>query len=898
MIGPDDRTVTDTALSVRRGDEEFWVETEPDGSFNVEVPAGSFKLQVWVREGNLFHSVGWYDSTGGITSDPALAFEVIVRDTEIDDLRIMLPADAKGLISRFGRNRSPIIELCPAITHTSTTTPTPSYNPAPWPTYVAPTSTLWPPLPPIRQDAASRMAARDQWRDQCAREGIDRLSATKPEVAEKISALSWIGDGIDGPESLAVRGLTILAGAGLADNLIDEPWVVEGENLPALQSIWYLRKDVEKLTKIMTHPNFSDGISRQEAKILATLHPDSDPELLDKLLESELVALEERTIVLPLAGEIELTVIRTSARIDYAMDSLELAIRNIEEFMGLPLPIRHVIVWFDNELEHRGVNYATYFAVSVKELSESKQAAIALFAHEAGHYYWRDFPRWKSEGAAHILAGAATSMLQRRLISTNCGQTQSIAEFERFTSNSRETLDCHYSLGERLFRDLHRKLDDTIFRLGFRRLHLHTLSEFANECGDSDNEAICLVKEAFTAYSPEEKAPAIDEVIDRWYDVPMPHDLSWIEDTPVEPGIAAIGGRIEDAYLSIFRGGHPVSVVFVGPNRNPVVHLNLDYSYGDTKDLNYLPIDVEVYLEDGSEIKRFETELSVLPLPAGVTRHDHAIGIAFWRETGRYWVQLYWGEQKIAEATFEAVPEPDPLKIRGAFTDTEAQALEEIGIWLKNEEGRYWVESGPDGTFEVEVSPGSYIPEVFIKADNQWYFVGWYDGEGGMTTDPGLAFEVIAKEADVEGIDIKIPMDTESLICPSGSPRSQESGLCQVGIRGSVTGPEGQPLERIALWVKRSKETYSVVTRPNGTFDVVVPSGTFIVEVSVLVGSEYFFVGWYDSTGGITIDPNQRFAVTVGDTVVEGVDIMLPKDTDGLLCPSGSHRSTITGRCP
>ena len=45
-----------------------------------------------VREGNQYHSVGWYDSNGSISSDPAQAFEVVVRDTDIDDLRITLPA--------------------------------------------------------------------------------------------------------------------------------------------------------------------------------------------------------------------------------------------------------------------------------------------------------------------------------------------------------------------------------------------------------------------------------------------------------------------------------------------------------------------------------------------------------------------------------------------------------------------------------------------------------------------------------------------------------------------------------------------------------------------------------------------------------------------------------------
>ena len=98
--------------------------------------------------------------------------------------------------------------------------------------------------------------------------------------------------------------------------------------------------------------------------------------------------------------------------------------------------------------------------------------------------------------------------------------------------------------------------------------------------------------------------------------------------------------------------------------------------------------------------------------------------------------------------------------------------------------------------------------------------------------------------------------------------------------------------------IDQGDEDLWVCSRRDGTLDVELPSGSHIVEILVLFDSEYFFVGWYDGTGGITTDASQRFAVTVGDTVGEGVDIMLPKDTDGLLCPSGSHRSTVTGRCP
>ena len=628
---------------------------------------------------------------------------------------------------------------------------------------------------------AVRLLVADRQREAWAQQGIDQLRETEPELAAKIDNLSWIRDGLGRTEYRAVGGLTSLAAAGLADDLIEESWVVEGGNLPALQSLWYLRRYPERLKAIMTHANIRDGITEQEAKVLATLHPVEDSDLLTILLDAELITLEERSITLPLAGEIELTIIRTGAPIDYAMNSLEHAVRNIEEFMGAPLPIRQVIVRFDDKLRERGVNYATYVSVGIEELSKSKESAIALLAHEAGHYYWLGFPHvpvWTREGAAHLLAAVANNALQRHLISTNCGHAQGIAQFERLTLGSWQVHDCHYALGERLFRDLHRRIDDTAFRLAFRRLYLHTLSEVPDECGESDDATICIVKEAFTTYAPEEKAADVEKVIARWYDAPAPLDPSWIENIPVEAEIPAIDGRIEEAYLSLSPGGPPVSVVAVGPNRNPEVYLNLDYSYGAVKERKYLPIDVEVYRLDGSDITRVETDLSVLPLPADVTRHSHAIPIPFWGELGRFWVQVYWGEHKIAEATFESVPEPDPHSIRGVVTDTEGQALEGIAIWMKDEEGNYWVESGPDGTFEAEVPPGSFILEVQVLKGRQWYFVGWYDGSGGITTVPGQAFEVVVEGADVEGVNIVLPTDADSLLCPNGLHRSVQTGRC------------------------------------------------------------------------------------------------------------------------
>ena len=686
-------------------------------------------------------------------------------------------------------------------------------------------------------------------------------------MAERISSLPWIEDGIESGEFNAVRGLILLVNEGYSANLIEEPWVVEGRNYPALEALWVLEAgNPEAVSRIMSHPTISDGISDQEAKIIATLHT-VDFDQLDKLLDLEQVTLEERTITLPMAGKTELTIIRTRPGTNHAMDSLEHSVRSIEEFMGLPFPRRQVIYLFDDALDdvlgQRGRNYFTHVSIRTSEEGNSKESTLTLFAHEAGHYYRLGYAPWVREGAAHIAASVADNTLHGPLISLSCPQSRSIAEFEDWERNSPysgETHQCRYSLGERLFRDLHRNMDETAFRQAFRRLHLRTTFDVPDdECDDNNATDICSVMEAFITYAPEETAPTVERVIARWYDVPEPYDLSHVEDTPVNPEIAAIDGRIEEAYLSIFPGGLPVSVLIVGPNRNPGLNLNLDYSYGHHTDSEFLPIDIELYLDDGSEIQRMLTELEVLPVPAGSTWGTHTIHIPFWRDTGRYWVQAYSGEQKIVEVTFETVPEPDPHSIRGAVTYTGGQPLEGIALSFKQGEESFWVETGMSGTFDVEVSPGSFIVEVKVLIDNNWHFAGWYDG-AGITNDPTQASNIIVDDADVEGIEIIFSADTY--------PHS---------IQGVVTDTGGQPLQGIGLWAIQGEEwLFDGETGADGVFDVVVSSGSFILQVFVPDGSVRNSVGWYDGSGGITTDRSQAFEVVVDDADIEGIEIKLP----------------------
>ena len=631
---------------------------------------------------------------------------------------------------------------------------------------------------------ASAIEQDDQERVEQVQDAIEELRDDIPEMAERIEDLAWVEDGINRNEFNAVRGLIRLAHEGYTAKLLEEQWVVEGSNYPALESLWYLAaNNPTDLDRIMSHPTIGDGISDQEAKIVAVLYEIYDSKLLAKLLNPEQVTVEERTIALPLAGETELTIIRTRPGVEATMDSLEHSVRSIEEFMGFPFPQSQVIYAFEeNSDKPAGINYATHVTIAMDEESLTPESLLEVITHEASHYYWRGLSPWLVEGAATFLEPLSKNLLQGPTSRPPCTLARNIIELEDLEPdpNSHDYADCLYGLGERIFRGLYRNMDEIQFRHAFRRLYLKRLYPVSDDrCGDS-GMALCYMKESFANYVSEERADVIDMVIARWYDGSEPYDLSFIGDTPVKTDIAAINGRIDEAYLSYTLDGPPVSTVSSEPGKTAILYMNLDYSFNDTDGLGSLPVEVAVFFEDGFDFERYHR---TLPLSAGGTRETGYLGIDHAGALGRNWVQVFWGMQKIAEATFEIVPPPIPYNIRGVVSGMEGQLFDRIGLVANRSGEEFWVDVGPDGAFDVLVSSGAFLLEVQVPVQLSYgihyFFAGWYDGKGGVTADPDEAFQIIVGNADIDGIDFMLPTDIDSLLCPvPGTHRSTQTGEC------------------------------------------------------------------------------------------------------------------------
>ena len=408
-----------------------------------------------------------------------------------------------------------------------------------------------------------------------------RLRSEFPRRERAIRELSWVQDGIGDSELDGVQALVNLGWYGNGDTfdtIMSKPWVKDELNKHEVRIIYLLRRiawqsrdaahaisvmpfldtveppDVlameslrrlgyfgeegilEPLLAVLQHPTIADGITDEETPVVATLYSTANykPDVIDALLDPETVLLENRVIDLPLAGPANLTIIRTQPGPAVTMDLLEDAVRHVERFMSLPFPVRQVNYLFADVRPGRsaGANSGTHitsrpyvdgtdYVKNETETSYVGESTHRHFIHETGHYYWRGNPSWLDEGAVAFIEAIARSRMSGRPLSLEyepCAQARNIAKLERMRAERKEVSSrCDAGLGERLFHDLYRNMDDTTFRLAFRRLYLLSQFDDPNDDCEGTRLGICHVRASFTTDVPDEAAATALKVINRWY---------------------------------------------------------------------------------------------------------------------------------------------------------------------------------------------------------------------------------------------------------------------------------------------------------------------------------------------------------------------------------------------
>ena len=493
-----------------------------------------------------------------------------------------------------------------------------------------------------------------------------------PVVTSSVVDLAWVRDGIEEIEVKAIEELAYIDfyGAGEALRIVAMPFLqtLEPPDISALDSLSALaRSRHDDFQRVLSHPTLSDGITDDWVKIVATLYgvSENNSDLVDTLLDPDRVTLEERVIELPLAGETHLAIIRTGPGAERSMDLLEHAVRNAEDFMGVPLPTNYVGLLFEKAVSGNsaGTNFGTHVAAlpkyDVDDGGHEAEFTGSLIAHEVAHYYWRGNRGWVDEGVADLMGSLSENARAGHPVEvTNypCAYARTIAELDTLDPAIGESeYTCNYALGERLFIDLYRSMDEDSFREGLRDLYLLSQVEDEDEGQDDTEVGIEHLKAAFKGGDAEN--PIVNTIAARWYNGTEPYNVSARDDSPADPRLRTVNGRIDRAYLAaVYKG--PPTTSFSAQAADDWVWLFLDFSYSVGSDTE-VPLELVNYYEDGFEFRRRTVTFTA------DARHNSSLR-SRWLQvgqspsklwaSGQYRVHVYNEGRKLVELEYEVTP--------------------------------------------------------------------------------------------------------------------------------------------------------------------------------------------------------------------------------------------------
>lgn len=346
------------------------------------------------------------------------------------------------------------------------------------------------------------------------------------------------------------------------------------------------------------------------------------------------VIVEKRVITLPLSGEVPLVIIRSRPGSTRSMDGLEYAVRGVEALIGAPLPVPVVRLLLDPFRGGAG-NAGDYIIMPAG--TDGTDWLDGAIIHEMAHHYGRAGKGWVVEGAASIIEDIVAEPRGGKPVDAHnypCAHAASIAELERDP-----LYGCNYTLGKRIFVDMYRTLGAELFRQGLGNLH-------------SGEFGIHSFRTAFKSAAPAQ-ADAVDAVVDRWYNGPQPRGVPLPDTGPVNPALEGVRGRV-DAVDIVLRDG--TSAVVVNAQKAAQgVWLRLEFAFEYVGAPRELTIKIEGHFEDGFTflhvVRKFNipsdsselTEWQWLDIP---TSNRDLV-------PGRYRVDVYHDDNKVAEAAFE-----------------------------------------------------------------------------------------------------------------------------------------------------------------------------------------------------------------------------------------------------
>ena len=334
------------------------------------------------------------------------------------------------------------------------------------------------------------------------------LVPTALDSLQAVLPLPWVQDAISGTEYDVLYWLRFLDDDVVAA-MIAMPFLASHEATDALavEGIRRLRGSV--LDALVDSPLFQDGIDDSETTLIAavgTFYQDADA--VRRVLTPGNAAVEAVSLGTELTPALAVSIVRTGSQSrPGTVEALRDAVAFVESIMGLPLPVEHVIVVFDEAAVpegYRGANYG--FAFSYSPEYETRQGTYewrilqAGFIHELAHYYWSGDQAWMAEGVANVFSymrgrdsGLSRGQLKARRKSCEAHDLQMLEMWDP-SSSTRDAYYCNYYLGERLYLELLGALGRSQFGDKLRELYQVALP--VREAG-GDPPGIAAMRQVF-----------------------------------------------------------------------------------------------------------------------------------------------------------------------------------------------------------------------------------------------------------------------------------------------------------------------------------------------------------------------------------------------------------------
>ena len=490
----------------------------------------------------------------------------------------------------------PIGTSYPAQSALPTPTPygaAPTYTPQPTPT-LQPTPTPFPTQRPTPQPLLSRLhdTQNTRW-----------LARAYPDIAQQIQGFPWVRDGLSDLEARAVDELLYL-GIGRIDNLrvvLRLPWVqdaitaTEHDILDRLHVLGY--RDADAASKVIAmrfleQPDktdalavramgrlalegaqsglvdsvlFQDGITDTGTTLVAAVGTlFQDAAAVRWVLTPGNATVEAVSLGTELTPELKVSIVRTGSQSrPGTVEAIRDAVEFVEGLMGLPLPVEHVVLVFDEAAVPAGSSGANYgFAFSFSPEYETRQgtyewrALQSGFIHELAHYYWQGHAGWIDEGVANAFEyvhGTENGLSRGQLLTRRKSCEAHDLEMLEL-GNPSEDDPCNYYLGERIFLELLEALGRA--KLGDKLRGLYRVALPVREAGGTPG--IAKVRQVFDGqrsivdkhWSGALNAPGnrpFDEGVDR-----TSHDLVQWDQHPTYDGqsVTFSGTLLDRAVLS------------------------------------------------------------------------------------------------------------------------------------------------------------------------------------------------------------------------------------------------------------------------------------------------------------------------------------------------------------